>query len=518
MAQREENPQRLYQYMHAARRSGRERSYLAFYMASDPPADTLLGHQAVNSAFTNATETRNGSSFSMKANTSYPVEPITRNASALPHPYHDLNGHNWPNGIPKHDSAPYKCSRFAKKYDKGVCKDWKEEIDTLLVFAGLFSAVATAFIIDSYKWLLSTDSDATFLPAQVRKRINIYWFSSLLLALSSASTGMLYKQWLREYIRDVGRSSIDTLSIRQMRLEGLSAWKVKAIIATIPLFLQAALLLFFIGVLELLWPLEKTVAIPLTIIVAIVVLFLLFTTIAPSAQYCYVILHTSSGHLPPQCLYKSSQAWVLVKLLHWIFSWLITIRPVILQSHHNFSRLDQLLRPKLGEPRSLWKIYDLYWVKGSADTDASVMTRVAVEPYLGRYISWLMRHFDSPKLQTRLYHVFWNSIQSYAHRTHVSLPPENGEAVRRRDTPPTDSNQELITYLVVAKRDELPFEAVEDYETYRRVPKAAPGVLLGTYDEWLACSRDAQCESRCNAHFTGASLLYLSSGSGLSGL
>ncbi|KAK0492434.1 hypothetical protein EDD18DRAFT_1357689 [Armillaria luteobubalina] len=291
--------------------------YLAFYMASDLPGDTLPGHQIVNLAFANATDTRKESS--RKVDISCSVEPITCNASTLPHPYRDLNGHNRPNGKPKHSSASYKCSRFAKKYDKGVCKDWKEEIDTLLVFAGLFSAVATAFLIDSYKWLLNTDSDATFLPTQVQKRNNIYWFLSLLLALSSASTGMLCKQWLREYIRDAGRSSKDALSIRQMRLEGLSAWKVKVIISTIPLLLQATLLLFFIGVLELLWPLEKTIAIPLAIIVAIVVLFLLFTTLAPSAQYCYVVLHPSSGHLFPQCPYKSSQAWVLVKLFNVIF-------------------------------------------------------------------------------------------------------------------------------------------------------------------------------------------------------
>ncbi len=80
-----------------------------------------------------------------------------------------------------------------------------------------------------------TDSDTAFLPAQVQKRINVYWFLSLLPALSSASTGMLCKQWLQVYIRDAGRSSKDVLCVRQMRLEGLSAWKVEGIISTIPL-------------------------------------------------------------------------------------------------------------------------------------------------------------------------------------------------------------------------------------------------------------------------------------------
>ncbi|KAK0492477.1 hypothetical protein EDD18DRAFT_1079535, partial [Armillaria luteobubalina] len=102
------------------------------------------------------------------------------------------------------DTAAHDYFQVTQKYDEGACKDWKEEIDTLLVFSGLFSVVATAFLINSYKWLMNTDSDAMFLPDHVQKRTNVYWFSSLLLALSSASTGMLCNQWLREYVRDVG--------------------------------------------------------------------------------------------------------------------------------------------------------------------------------------------------------------------------------------------------------------------------------------------------------------------------
>ncbi|KAK0465671.1 hypothetical protein IW261DRAFT_1347044, partial [Armillaria novae-zelandiae] len=369
------------------------------------------------------------------------------------------------------------CSQIAQKYDEGVCKDWKEEIDTLLVFvSGLFSAVATAFLIDSYKWLLSTESDAMFVPTQVQKRINVYWFSSLLLALSSASTGILCKQWLREYIRDAGRSSKDALCIRQMRLDGLSAWKAGGIISTIPLLLQVALVLFFVGVLELLWPLEKTVAIPFTVIAAFVVLFILFTTLAPATQYCYVILRHSFDPLPPQCPYKSPQAWLLVRLFNRIFSWLTSGQSKIFDRDSSFSRLD-LLGPKLAKTCSSWKKYDLRWVKDNTDTDASVSTGATVEHYLGRSISWLMRHFDSPNLQTSLYHLFWNSIQSYNQRTHVHLAPATNDDpgfLRRRRIPFPSSNGELIGSLVEENRDELLFEATEEHENYFRVSMGAP--------------------------------------------
>ncbi|EEB98286.1 hypothetical protein MPER_02234, partial [Moniliophthora perniciosa FA553] len=48
-----------------------------------------------------------------------------------------------------------------EKYDDGMVKNWKEDIDTLLVFAGLFSAVVTAFLIESYQWLSEDPADTT---------------------------------------------------------------------------------------------------------------------------------------------------------------------------------------------------------------------------------------------------------------------------------------------------------------------------------------------------------------------
>ncbi|EIW54235.1 uncharacterized protein TRAVEDRAFT_132073, partial [Trametes versicolor FP-101664 SS1] len=41
-------------------------------------------------------------------------------------------------------------SRMVETYSEEMIKRWKEEIDTYLVFAGLFSAVLTAFNVQSY--------------------------------------------------------------------------------------------------------------------------------------------------------------------------------------------------------------------------------------------------------------------------------------------------------------------------------------------------------------------------------
>lgn len=52
------------------------------------------------------------------------------------------------------------CTGAMEKYDAELCRAHREEIDTLLVFAGLFSAVVTGFALESYQWLQDDPNDA----------------------------------------------------------------------------------------------------------------------------------------------------------------------------------------------------------------------------------------------------------------------------------------------------------------------------------------------------------------------
>ncbi|EEB99753.1 hypothetical protein MPER_00492, partial [Moniliophthora perniciosa FA553] len=92
--------------------------------------------------------------------------------------------------------------------------------------AGLFSAVVTAFLIESYQWLSEDPADTTvtlltqismqlnasqttlperpqFEPEASSIRINCFWFLSFIFSLTSALFGLLCKQWLREHQRDL---------------------------------------------------------------------------------------------------------------------------------------------------------------------------------------------------------------------------------------------------------------------------------------------------------------------------
>ncbi|KAI0659738.1 hypothetical protein C8Q70DRAFT_900332, partial [Cubamyces menziesii] len=148
---------------------------------------------------------------------------------------------------------------------------WKSELDTLLVYAGLFSAVLTAFNVESYRLLQPDDADAAVsavkeLSAHLRELalndragaaarvmrtpqddvalefrppafvvwVNCLWFSSLILSLASASIGLLAKQWLYESNSGISGQSRASTQLLQYRMDNLKKWKVRDITMLVP--------------------------------------------------------------------------------------------------------------------------------------------------------------------------------------------------------------------------------------------------------------------------------------------
>ncbi|KAJ3556448.1 hypothetical protein NM688_g2022 [Phlebia brevispora] len=173
---------------------------------------------------------------------------------------------------PRFDHAD-EWDRFAqalRNHDESRVKNCNDDIDTLLVFAGLFSAVLTAFNVESYTGLQQDSSNVavaaltqissqlsgspnlsfvapSFKPPASAVRINTLWFSSLVLSLVSASLGILIKQWLREYLAGDFTSPLEWIRVQQHRYEGLVRWRVFELAALPPLLLQFALILFLVG-------------------------------------------------------------------------------------------------------------------------------------------------------------------------------------------------------------------------------------------------------------------------------
>ncbi|KIP08101.1 hypothetical protein PHLGIDRAFT_392025 [Phlebiopsis gigantea 11061_1 CR5-6] len=224
-------------------------------------------------------------------------------------------------------------TRDVKKVD-----DWDDDIDTLLVFAGLFSAIVTAFIIEFYKVLQPDPQDTTnkilvnisaqladiatlmrqesspnvVMPSPATLPIgaisasaiwiNCLWFSSLVFALVSASLGTLVKQWLRRYIAKDYSSARERTRLREHRYYSLIRWVIPHIITILPVLLRIALNLFFAGLIVLLRTLDTTLTIVVAILVGSWALVYITTSVLPS--------------LSPDCPYASPEALAFSFFLH----------------------------------------------------------------------------------------------------------------------------------------------------------------------------------------------------------
>ncbi|TFK66745.1 hypothetical protein BDN72DRAFT_734932, partial [Pluteus cervinus] len=144
-------------------------------------------------------------------------------------------------------------------------------------------------------------------------RINICWFLSLILSLSAVLVGVLCLQWLREYERPVATSFEDKLRYRQVRYNGLIAWKVPRIITFLPVLLQIALILFFAGVVDLLWVRNHAVAIAVLVPIACVIFFLLATSLLPVFQVLGIRQDITRVSKMAQCPYKSPLSWLIYR-------------------------------------------------------------------------------------------------------------------------------------------------------------------------------------------------------------
>ncbi|KAK1218455.1 hypothetical protein PQX77_018868 [Marasmius sp. AFHP31] len=265
--------------------------------------------------------------------------------------------------LPTKEKAWEEVMKRVEQIDSETEKGWKDDIDTLLVFAGLFSAVVTAFTIESYKWLsedpssqsiailaqisaqlnnqnITSPEPTPFTPSSSVIRINVFWFLSLILSLVDALFGLMCKQWIREYRRATNTQTPEQwLSLRCFRSESFKRWHVPSFLAALPIILELALFCFFAGLLELLW---TTHHIPFAIASAIIgcaVAFYIATTLLPGFDIIRLVSRVHPGtyselrdcqpvsRIPEICYlcpYKSPQAWAMFKFIGWIFGPLIS--------------------------------------------------------------------------------------------------------------------------------------------------------------------------------------------------
>ncbi|KAJ7730904.1 hypothetical protein DFH07DRAFT_992721, partial [Mycena maculata] len=198
----------------------------------------------------------------------------------------------------------------AEKYDKALVDSWRGNMNGILIFAGLFSAILTAFIIESYPTLQpdmnlvslahisqqfanSTAGAGTIpIPSSVYAApdytisliCNIFWFLSLGFSLTSALTATLVEQWARDFLQ---RTEMQPSPVK--RLESfhtfitvcMKRFRMHAVVGIIPMLLHMSLLLFFAGLVAFLFLVDNTVAWVSVGILTIVSLLYVSMTVLP---------------------------------------------------------------------------------------------------------------------------------------------------------------------------------------------------------------------------------------------
>ncbi|KAK0431285.1 hypothetical protein EV421DRAFT_1912011 [Armillaria borealis] len=178
-------------------------------------------------------------------------------------------------------------------FDIEMLKGWRDGLDVLLVFAGLFSAVVTTFVVQTsqnlqvnYGQVTATllfelidvqhaaangtlvnnvsRSDLTpfsdFCPTLSDSLINGLWFTSLSFSLATALFAVLTKQWIHQYIAIPSGTPRDRCRVCQFRYMGLQQWGVGFIIGLLPVLLTMSLGIFLAGLVLFLAPLQVTIA------------------------------------------------------------------------------------------------------------------------------------------------------------------------------------------------------------------------------------------------------------------
>ncbi|CAG8452991.1 9392_t:CDS:2 [Acaulospora colombiana] len=172
----------------------------------------------------------------------------------------------------------------AAEVDREMIKDWNNSLNTLLIFTALYSAVLTAFIIESMKLLhedptettrniliiiskqLSNNSLPAFEPIayqtpQYAVVVNALFFTSLSCALIAALSAVLALQWVANYDMGLNTSSARKRALqRHVRFRGVEKWRMAEFIASLPLLIFMALFLFFIGIADWLWHMNRAIS------------------------------------------------------------------------------------------------------------------------------------------------------------------------------------------------------------------------------------------------------------------
>ncbi|CUA68268.1 putative ribonuclease C609,01 [Schizosaccharomyces pombe 972h-] [Rhizoctonia solani] len=188
------------------------------------------------------------------------------------------------------------------EFDQDLVEGWNRSLDVILIFAALFSAISTTFVLESYRELQEDPADATaqtletisqtllliahgnqslaarpanimetlqddeFAPSWVAVSVNVLWFLSLALSVAASLIAMLAKEWC--YLFMSGQTGQPCLQARrrQQRWDAMVKWKMPELLMFLPSLMHMSLFLFAVGLSIYLWEMHFGVALPVILV------------------------------------------------------------------------------------------------------------------------------------------------------------------------------------------------------------------------------------------------------------
>ncbi|QRV94419.1 hypothetical protein RhiJN_22437 [Ceratobasidium sp. AG-Ba] len=273
--------------------------------------------------------------------------------------------------------------READRWDKEMVDGRNSSLDVLLIFvstfrplsppfAALFSAISTAFIIESLgdlkpdpaersansllaisqkldfivagqqntsPMILDSGLD-TFAPSYSAVVVNILWLLSLSLSVAVSLIAMLAKEWCYKFMTGRSGPIYNQARRRQQKWDGIEKWKMQEMLSYLPGLMHSALLLFAVGLCIYLWNINISVAIPVTVVTAIAGCIYTSTTLLPLFdRFCpYSTPATLIVNLWPCITY---QVVDYAYSREYYFGWLISLRAYLAKFVPNPNNSDE---------------------------------------------------------------------------------------------------------------------------------------------------------------------------------
>ncbi|KAJ6605299.1 hypothetical protein DFH09DRAFT_1353790 [Mycena vulgaris] len=149
---------------------------------------------------------------------------------------------------------------LAVEFDEEFHKKYWDDLDSTLLFAGLFGAISSAFIIQVQPEL-QPDPKTMLGPSTVIVVVQGLLYFTLFFTLFAALVAVLGRQWLLHYNSVTHRGSIAHRSLeRQHKYDALRYWRFHLLMEIPPFLLQLSLLIFAAALSLYLWRIHRALA------------------------------------------------------------------------------------------------------------------------------------------------------------------------------------------------------------------------------------------------------------------